>query len=161
MVALDRFYPFPSRIHQQPIITPTAFATPTVNATLSELATSNLGTTMNQKRAFELMIMRFIDAYVDLHGEINTTTIINQFPIHRTKASRIVQLYLKPKPSNLRYVPSKSCYLKGFSFEKLHLKDESSLTYLNAMELAFLPYTEFLKEAAAQEAKEADKAKSK
>ena len=72
---------------------------------------------MNQKRAFELMIMRFIDAYVDLHGEINTTTIINQFPIHRTKASRIVQLYLKPKPSNLRYVPSKSCHLKGFSFE--------------------------------------------
>lgn len=120
---------------------------------------------MNQKRAFELMIMRFIDAYVDLHGEINSTTIINQFPIHRTKASKIIQLYLKDKPSNLRYVLSKTRYLKGFSFEKLYLKDESSLTYLNAMELAFLPYTEFLKEEAAklaaQEAKEADKAKAK
>lgn len=116
---------------------------------------------MNQKRAFELMIMRFIDAYVDLHGEINSTTIINQFPIHRTKASKIIQLYLKDKPSNLRYVLSKTRYLKGFSFEKLYLKDESSLTYLNAMELAFLPYTEFLKEEAALKAKEAEKAKAK
>lgn len=72
---------------------------------------------MNQNEAFNQIVLRFIDAYVELHLEINSTIVMAQFPIARTKVSSLMTRYLEDKPSNLRYVAARQRYLKGLSFE--------------------------------------------
>ncbi|HBC3592763.1 hypothetical protein R7D97_17015 [Vibrio sp. Vb5031] len=98
---------------------------------------------MNQNEAFNQIVLRFIDAYVELHLEINSTIVMAQFPIARTKVSSLMTRYLEDKPSNLRYVAARQRYLKGLSFERQFLeKDQSALAYLQAIELAYKPYTD-------------------
>ena len=75
--------------------------------------------------------------------EINSTIIMAQFPIARTKVSSLMTRYLEDKPSNLRYVAARQRYLKGLSFERQFLeKNQSALAYLQAIELAYKPYTD-------------------
>ncbi|BEI26103.1 hypothetical protein H8F18_16480 [Vibrio fluvialis] len=98
---------------------------------------------MNQNEAFNQIVLRFIDAYVELHLEINSTIVMAQFPIARTKVSSLMTRYLEDKPSNLRYVAARQRYLKGLSFERQFLeKEQSALAYLQAIELAYKPYTD-------------------
>ncbi|GHZ88743.1 hypothetical protein VCSRO82_2699 [Vibrio cholerae] len=98
---------------------------------------------MKQNEAFNQIVLRFIDAYVELHLEINSTIIMAQFPIARTKVSSLMTRYLEDKPSNLRYVAARQRYLKGLSFERQFLeKNQSALAYLQAIELAYKPYTD-------------------
>ena len=63
---------------------------------------------LSQKEQIELIILRFIDAHVDLYGEFNVPFIADTFRIHRTTASAIVTKYKKKKPS----VSSQSCSLQ-------------------------------------------------
>lgn len=91
----------------------------------------------NRKDTFEMIVLCYIDAYVDLYGEINSTVITSKLPIHRTKVSGLFTRYLKLKPSNLRNVGGQRGYIKGYSFERLYLKDESSLSFINAIDIAF------------------------
>ncbi|MVC22405.1 hypothetical protein D6V10_08100 [Vibrio cholerae] len=98
---------------------------------------------MKQNEAFNQIVLRFIDAYVELHLEINSTIIMAQFPIARTKVSSLMTRYLEDKPSNLRYVAARQRYLKGLLFERQFLeKNQSALAYLQAIELAYKPYTD-------------------
>lgn len=92
---------------------------------------------LSQKELQELIIYRFIDAYVDLYCELNVHVITKQFHIHRATASAILTKYKKEKPSNLTYDLSKKKYVKGFTFEKIFLGKESSFSYLNAVELLY------------------------
>ncbi len=102
---------------------------------------------LNLNEAFNQIVLRYIDAYVELHDEINSTIIMEQFPIARTKISNLMTRYLKEKPSNLRYVAARQRYLKGISFVRLYLeKEQSALAYLQAIELAYRPYTEAKKQ---------------
>lgn len=102
---------------------------------------------MNQNEAFNQIVLRFIDAYVELHLEINSTIVMAQFPIARTKVSSLMTRYLEDKPSNLRYVAARQRYLKGLSFERQFLeKGQSALAYLQAIELAYKPYTDAKKQ---------------
>lgn len=93
---------------------------------------------MTQKDAFELAVLKFIDAYLDLNGEINSVVLTTQFPIHRTKASKILGVYLDldGTPASLRYSHAKRKYEKGYLFKKRYLTG-SSLQYLDAIELVF------------------------
>ncbi|MGF1903538.1 hypothetical protein [Aliivibrio salmonicida] len=92
---------------------------------------------LSKKEHQSLIVCRFIDAYVELHGEINTNVITTQFQLHRATASRILAQYQKKKPSNLHYNLSKKRYVKGYTFEKVFLINESSFLYLNAIELVY------------------------
>ena len=91
----------------------------------------------SQKERLELIVYRFIDAYVDLHGELNVPVIANTFHIHRATASAILTKYKKKKPSNLIYDLSKKKYVKGYTFEKVFLMNERSLSYLNAIDVIY------------------------
>ena len=46
-----------------------------------------------KKTPQELTVYRFIDAYVDLYGELKIPIIIKQFHIHRSKACAIMMKY--------------------------------------------------------------------
>ena len=92
---------------------------------------------VTQKEQLELIVYRFIDAYVDLHGELNVPVIANTFHIHRATASAILTKYKKKKPSNLIYDLSKKKYVKGYTFKKVCLGAESSFLYLNAIEMIY------------------------
>lgn len=92
---------------------------------------------LSQKEQLELIILRFIDAHVDLYGEFNVPFIADTFRIHRTTASAIVTKYKKKKPSNLVYDLSKKKYVKGYTFEKVFLMNERSLPYLNAIDVIY------------------------
>lgn len=92
---------------------------------------------LSKKEHQNLIICRFIDAYVELHGEINTNVITKQFRLHRVTASGILTQYQKKKPSNLHYDFTQKKYLKGYTFEKVFLINESSFLYLNAIELVY------------------------
>ena len=95
------------------------------------------GLHMNQRERTEILILKFIDAYVDLNQHINSTVLINQFSINRTKASEMMTKYLDEKPSNLRYVHNAKCYNRTYTFKLHFLTECSSLTFLNAVEVAF------------------------
>lgn len=92
---------------------------------------------LSQKEQLELIILRFIDAYVDLNGELNVSIIADTFHMHRSTASAILTKYQKKKPSNLKYDLSKKKYVKGYTFEKVFLIKESAFLYLNAIELIY------------------------
>ena len=92
---------------------------------------------VTQKEQLELIAHRFIDAYVDLHGELNVPVIANTFHIHRATASAILTKYKKKKPSNLIYDLSKKKYVKGYTFKKICLVKDSSFLYLNAIEMIY------------------------
>lgn len=93
---------------------------------------------MNQKSAIERAILRFVDAQLDLYGEIRVTTISNQFHINRSKASAVLAVYRNNEKSrkNLKYDVSKKCYVRAMLFEAAYL-DGSSLSYLNACDQLF------------------------
>lgn len=83
------------------------------------------------------LTLKFIDAHVDLHSEINSVTITNQLPMHRTKASRLISIYKEKNPGNIKYDLKSRMYKKGFLFKMNELKDISSFSYLNAIEIVF------------------------
>ncbi len=91
----------------------------------------------SQKERLELIIFKFIDAYVDLHGELNVSIIAKTFHIHRATASAIVTKYKQKKPSNLTYDMSKKKYVKGFTFERIFLVNERPFLYLNAIDMVY------------------------
>ncbi|MUK76547.1 hypothetical protein GNP84_06460 [Aliivibrio fischeri] len=64
---------------------------------------------LSKKEHQDLIVLRFIDAYVDLYGELNTG---------------VIDL-------------SKKRYVKSYTFEKVFLVNESSFLYLNAIELIY------------------------
>lgn len=92
---------------------------------------------MTQKEAFDLVLYKFIDAYVDLYGEINTVILTNQFHMHRTKASKIFTQYKKHElnGNNLRFDEGKAKYVRTATFKKNFLLDDSSLFFLNSVEV--------------------------
>lgn len=94
---------------------------------------------MNQKQAYDNAILCFIDAVVDLHGNIGATDIVAQFHTHRTRASAALKLYKEQQPGNLRFNVSTKRYDKTCTFEKGFLGQRSSLEYLNAIETVFGP----------------------
>ena len=81
-------------------------------------------------------MLKFIDAYVDLNGEINLSVLTSLFSVHRTKASKVISLYKQQAPSNLRYDLSAKSYLKTLLFNKEFLS-EDSFRYITAIELIF------------------------
>ncbi|RZQ33220.1 hypothetical protein [Vibrio vulnificus] len=89
-----------------------------------------------QKEAFDLVLMKFIDAHLDLYGHIQTKTICDQFYMHRTRASAAMTKYREFKPSNTRFNVTEKRHDKSYTFEKVFLKT-SSLEYLNSVELVF------------------------
>lgn len=94
---------------------------------------------VTQKNAFELMVLKFIDAYLDLYGVINSSAITRTFPIHRTKASNILSKYidLDGDPASVRYSFRDRHYKKGIYFKKRYLGDDSSLLFINAVDIVF------------------------
>lgn len=82
------------------------------------------------------MVLKFIDAYLDLHGEINAKIITDQFGLHRSTASALMTKYRDIRPGNTRFKVGKNVHERTYIFEKTILKT-SSFEYLNAIELAF------------------------
>lgn len=92
--------------------------------------------TITQKEAFDLVLMKFIDAHLDLYGYIQTKIICEQFHMHRTRASRAMTEYRNAKPSNTRYNVNDKRHEKSYTFEKEFLKT-SSFEFLNSVEVVF------------------------
>jgi hypothetical protein len=90
-----------------------------------------------KKAQQELTVYRFIDAYIDLYGELKIPIIAKQFQIHRSKACVIMMKYKQKKPSNLDYDVKKQKYFKKDGFKKIFLANESSFLYLYAIDLIF------------------------
>lgn len=89
-----------------------------------------------QKGAFDLVLMKFIDAHLDLYGHIQTKTICEQFYMHRTRASAAITKYRDFKPSNTCFNVTDKCHEKSDTFEKVFLKT-SSPEFLNSVELVY------------------------
>ncbi|MCD9492599.1 hypothetical protein GLP30_17250 [Photobacterium phosphoreum] len=83
------------------------------------------------------VLLKYIDAYLLIFGEINTHVMMQKFDICRAKASRVFTIYRKGRPTNMRYDSSRKCYVKGFVFEPIHLKDESATRFLAAIDTVF------------------------
>ena len=84
------------------------------------------------------VFLRYIDAYLLVFGEINPHVIMRKFSLGRIKSSRIFTVYREGRPTNMRYDSSRKCYVKGFVFEPLHLKDESAPRFLAAIDTVFI-----------------------
>ncbi|EGR4214305.1 hypothetical protein DDN60_17425 [Vibrio cholerae] len=91
---------------------------------------------MTQKDSFDLVLMKFIDAHLDLYGFIQAKTICEQFYMHRTRASSAMTMHLDKKPSNSRYNLRLKRHEKTYTFKKHFLKS-SSLLFLNSIEEVF------------------------
>lgn len=63
--------------------------------------------------------------------------MMQKFDICRAKVSRVFTIYREGKPTNMRYDNSRKCYVKGFVFEPIHLKDESATRFLSAIDTIF------------------------
>ncbi|KAE8175720.1 MULTISPECIES: hypothetical protein [Photobacterium] len=83
------------------------------------------------------VLLKYIDAYLLIFGEINTHVMMQKFDICRAKASRVFTIYREGRPTNMRYDSSRKCYVKGFVFEPIHLKDESATRFLAAIDTVF------------------------
>lgn len=83
------------------------------------------------------VLLKYIDAYLLVFGEINTHVIMRKFSIGRIKSSRIFTVYREGRPTNMRYDSSRKCYVKGVVFESIHLKDESATRFLAAIDTVF------------------------
>lgn len=83
------------------------------------------------------VLLKYIDAYLLTFGEINTQVMMQKFDICRAKASRVFTIYREGRPTNMRYDSSRKCYVKGFVFEPIHLKDESATRFLAAIDTVF------------------------
>ena len=83
------------------------------------------------------VLLKYIDAYLLTFGEINTHVMMQKFDICRAKASRVFTIYREGRPTNMRYDSSRKCYVKGFVFEPIHLKDESATRFLAAIDTVF------------------------
>ncbi|MGR5201001.1 hypothetical protein ACPV39_22055 [Photobacterium damselae] len=83
------------------------------------------------------IILKYIDAKLLIYGEIKSNDICQRFGYGRIKVSRLFQVYLKERPTNMKYVPAKKCYVIGFVFEPVFLKDDSPRLFLDAIELVF------------------------
>lgn len=92
---------------------------------------------MTQKELIDSIILRFIDAYLDLNNEIGTPEICKVFSVHRTRASRMIAEYLELYPQNMHYSVKQRKYLKGYLFEKGILVRTGSLTFLNSIEVIY------------------------
>lgn len=84
------------------------------------------------------VLLKYIDAYLLVFGEINTCVIMRKFSIGRIKSSRIFTVYRGGRPTNMRYDSSRKCYVKGFVFEPIHLKDESATRFLATIDTVFM-----------------------
>lgn len=82
-------------------------------------------------------MLKYIDAKLLVFGEIKTNDICQLIGCSRVKASQLFQVYLKERPTNMKYVPAKKCYVKGFVFEPVFLKDNNPRLFLDAIELVF------------------------
>lgn len=82
-------------------------------------------------------ILRFIDAYLLVHEQINTKVITTTFDVKRCKASRLFKIYRDDRPSNMRYEPSLKLYKKGFVFTPTHLGLIPAQTYLDSINISF------------------------
>jgi hypothetical protein len=83
------------------------------------------------------VLLKYIDAYLLVFGEINTHVIMQRFAICRAKSSRIFTVYREGRPTNMHYDSSRKCYIKGFVFEPIYLKDESATRFLAAIDTVF------------------------
>ncbi|MBY3790696.1 hypothetical protein HPQ32_20415 [Photobacterium carnosum] len=83
------------------------------------------------------VFLKYIDAYLLIFGEINTQVMMRKFDICRAKSSRIFTIYREGRLTNMHYDSSRKCYVKGFVFEPLHLKDESATQFLAAIDIVF------------------------
>ena len=86
---------------------------------------------------FDKVLLKYIDAYLLVFGEINTHVIMRKFSIGRIKSSRIFTVYREGRPTNMHYDSSRKCYVKGVVFEPIHLKDESATRFLAAIDTVF------------------------
>lgn len=84
------------------------------------------------------VFLKYIDAYLLIFGEINTQVMMQKFDICRAKSSRVFTIYREGRPTNMRYDSSRKCYVKGFIFEPIHLKDESATQFLAAIDIVFI-----------------------
>ncbi|MEC6816974.1 hypothetical protein VXS05_18315 [Photobacterium toruni] len=83
------------------------------------------------------VLLKYIDAYLLVFGEINTRVMMQKFDICRAKSSRLFTIYREGRPTNMRYDSSRKCYVKGVVFEPTHLKDESATQFLAAIDIVF------------------------
>ncbi|MCD9504056.1 hypothetical protein GLP37_17945 [Photobacterium phosphoreum] len=83
-------------------------------------------------------ILSFIDAKLMVENEIKSTDICSVFGCSRVKASRVFQVYLTQRPSNMKYIASKKCYVKGFVFEADFLGNRNPRLFLDAIDLIFI-----------------------
>ncbi len=83
------------------------------------------------------VMLKYIDAKLLVFGEIKSNDICQIFGYGRIKVSRLFQVYLKERPTNMKYAPAKKCYVKGFVFEPVFLQDDNPRLFLDAIELVF------------------------
>ena len=84
------------------------------------------------------VFLKYIDAYLLVFGEINTQVMMKKFDICRAKSSRVFTIYREGRPTNMHYDSSRKCYVKGFVFEPIYLKDESATRFLAAIDIVFI-----------------------
>ncbi len=82
---------------------------------------------------------RFIEAHLEIHGELSTTHICSQFSVKRNKASRLISAYRKlERNTNLKLCPDRKCWVKTVTFKRLVLpKDIRAFELLTAISLSF------------------------
>lgn len=94
---------------------------------------------MTQKEAFEMAVLRFIDAYVSLNKTIGAKELTQQFHMHRTGASAIIRRYKDAAPRNLRLNLATKKYEISDTFSNAFLNNVGAEAYLKAVGLVFGP----------------------
>lgn len=81
------------------------------------------------------VLLAYIDARLIVFGDIKSSNVCDVFGCGRIKASRLFQLYLNQRPSNMKYQASKKCYVQGYVFEPVFLGKRNARQFLDALEL--------------------------
>ncbi|HFD4007879.1 hypothetical protein [Vibrio harveyi] len=87
------------------------------------------------EKEFDLIMLRFIDAYLIVYEQINAPVLMEHFGIARAKASSLFKIYRDERPSNMKYEFSIKAYKKGIVFTPEYLKDKSAIRFLDALEI--------------------------
>lgn len=91
-----------------------------------------------QREANDGAILRYIDAFLMLHGKIQTNDVCEAFAVGRAKASKMFTVYREEKPSNMRYETTLTCYVKGVNFEPAFLsKSITPFTFLASVDVFY------------------------
>lgn len=85
---------------------------------------------MTQTEIFDKVIMRFIEAHVELFGYVSIRDISKAFGLQRQKASRVMRKYKDFAGTNVYYNTSESRYNQTIEFKRRVLGSEDVATEL-------------------------------